>query len=207
MELAHILRPVHAISAAVLRLSLRIDFMQQQVAAFRELQQRGARRAVTRNDDGTVWCIDAITEGLRPGAMMDGNGRDLQSAIAINNSRFYLVNGDFVTGFVAVLQAVDANIDILLPGCLHMIHHSFGAGRAKQVQRRGSPEHPRREDKIRKAKRMVGVQMSKKNAIEPWSGESRDAVDPRGGSSAADYSGTGIKQVRLIVQNDGDCRT
>lgn len=82
---------------------------------------------------------------------MDGKGRDLQSAIAINHARLYLVNGDFVTGFVAVLQAVDANIDILLPGCLNMIHHGFGAGRAKQVQRRGSSEHPRREDNIRQA--------------------------------------------------------
>src|ERR1022692_3477233 len=137
MELAHVLRPVHAVAAAVLRLSLRVNFMQQQVAAFRSFQQRGAWRAVTRNDDGTVGCIDAITKGLRPRAMVDGNGRDLQSAIAINYSRFYLVNADFVTGFVAMLQAVDANIDILLPGCLNMIHHGFGAGRAKQVQHPG----------------------------------------------------------------------
>ena len=54
---------------------------------------------------------------------------------------------------------------------------------------------------------MVGVQVSKKNATEPWTRESRDAVDPRGCSSAADYSGTGIKQIRLIVRDDGDCRT
>ena len=144
---------------------------------------------------------------FRSGAMVDGNGRDLQSAIAINYSRLYLVNADFVTGFVAVLQAMDANIDILLPGCLNMIHHGFGAGRAKQVQRRGSSEHPRREDKIRQAQRMVGVQVSKKNAAEPWSVESRDGMDPRRSSSAADYPGTGIKQVRLIVVDDGDRRT
>ena len=97
---------------------------------------------------------------------MDGNGRDLQSAVAINYAGLYLVNGDIVTGFVAVLQAVDPNIDILLPGCLNMIHHGFDAGRTKQDQRRGSSEHPRREDKFRQAQRMVGVQMSKKRPAQ-----------------------------------------
>jgi hypothetical protein len=49
--------------------------------------------------------------------------------------------------------------------------------------------------------------VSKKNAAEPWSVENRDAMDPRRSSSAADYAGTGIKQVRLIVRDDGDSRT
>ena len=79
-------------------------------------------------------------------------------------------------------------------------------GGAEHPDGTGPIQHPRRQDKVRQPRRVVGVEVSEEDVVQPGRIEGGYSLIPGGGSSAHDPR-AGVHQIRLLAHDDGEGRT
>ncbi len=105
---------------------------------------------------------------------MNRQGRDCYRPITIDKAWLDLLNDGFVTGIVRVFETMDADIDVLTPSGLDVFDHFTRAFWSIDFQGFAAAYYPRTEDQIRKAERVVRVQMREENTPQLRRSERRN---------------------------------
>ena len=200
VEVRDVLPPIFL---ALVVAELRVNFVHQHVAAVAVFDDARARRAIAGKHDDFVGRLEPVAVGLAPGAVVHEESFHGYVLVLVDNTRLDLVRVHFVAGPVAVLQAVRANVDVFAVSHQDVIGHGFEPGGTKNFERLFPPEHPRTEDEVRVAERVIGMQVSDESSLELGNCETGHALSERGGS-AADDAGTAIDNVRSVIDDDGD---
>ena len=100
-----------------------------------------------------------------------------------------------------------ANPDVLGVRGQQVIGHRPQAARSPDLERLAPLEHPRAQDQIREAERVVGMQVRHEDARQLVGGERGNAAVALGGGRAPHHAHAHVHQVRHAVDDDGDRRT
>src|SRR6266404_1453777 len=166
---------------------LRIDLVNQNVAAVAALYDRWTRPAVTRDHYRAVRRLKAKAVGLAPGTVIDQKSLNRHVLISVHNAGFDFVRDDFVSGVVRRLAAAQPDVDVLTIGFQYVPGHCLDAFRAVDLERFLSFEHPRSEDQVGIPSRVVRVQVSHERSIEIFDRQPFDSLLKRR-RGAPDYS-------------------
>ena len=100
--------------------------------------------------------------------------------VFINDARFDLVHVHFVTGAVAVLEAVGSNRDIFAVGGEQMIRHCFESSRTVGLDGIFSTKDPRTEDQVGITEGVIGMEMGDEKRFQFLNRETSNALSKSG---------------------------
>src|SRR4029077_1341482 len=110
---------------------------------------------ITRNHDGAVWGLEAVTIGMRPLAVMDGESRYGHVLVLVHDARQNLVHVHFVAGGVGMLDVFRPNLDVSRVRPQEMFRHVGSSWRSINFERYFSSHDPWRKYEIREADRVI----------------------------------------------------
>ena len=139
--------------------------MHQDVGALSMLRQVVADLGVAGNHDGRGALVDTKAEGLVDGQVLDPEGAELPVAAGRLPSLFDL--DDFGTQRFFLEHGADTHLDVVGHRLQQVIDEVLRAGRAVDLRCRLPPAlDPARPQHVHNAGDMVGVQVSKGDAVE-----------------------------------------
>jgi hypothetical protein len=100
-----------------------------------------------------------------PETVAHRKGGHADVAIGVDHSRFYLMHHDPASVARQPVDAVDAILDVDLPGAQHMLRHAVETFRSVNLDRRLPAQYPRREDEVRIACGVIGMQVCQENRL------------------------------------------
>src|SRR5437870_2838132 len=116
---------------------LSVNFVNHHVTAVTVIYYALARTCVTRYDDGSIRCLEAVAECLRPFTMWNKKRFDSNVLVLVHDARLNLMHVDFVSGVIVIrkvsLQPLGANLYIILPSLKDVPCHTFDAFRSKYL--------------------------------------------------------------------------
>src|SRR5437588_4864133 len=202
MELHDVLPPIFL---AHVETELAVNFVKENVAAVAVFDHAVARRAIAGEHDDFVRRLEPVAVSFLPGTMMNGERFHSYVPVLVNDAGLNLVHVHFVTGPVAVLEAVSANGDVFAVSGEQMVGHRFKSSGTIGLERIFSAENPRTEDEIGVTERVIGMKVSHEKRLEILNGKTGDAFPGRR-ARATNNARTTIDQIRRIIDDDRNRR-
>jgi len=138
---------------------LRVNFVYKYVTSVTVVNYTLARSCVTGYDDGSIRCLEAIAERLRPFTMPNKKRFDSNVLVLIHDPRVNLMRVDFISCVIPFgkisLYSMCANPYILFPCLKYVLGHRFDPFRTINLKRACSADDPGSEDEIGIAHRMI----------------------------------------------------
>ena len=176
--------------------------MDQHITFLTVLNQRFARVRVARDDNRSIRRVEAIAERLRQFTVRIPEGRHRDVRILVDDARL-----DFRAARRPVRSATASpsrscrDIDVDMPRLHDVARHIGQTRRPVDLERGAPPLDPRREDQIRVANGVIGVQVGDEGGLQAIGGQRRNSALRRGGGTADDASSE-IDEVSAIVDDD-----
>ena len=198
-------RRVILIPIAVGHLGCRLSALVDEDVAFMALRgNRRWRRRVTGEHDDLVRRLNAITEGLLPLAMVDGERRDGNASVAVDDARLNL--RDVHLGrrsALAITAASDTHTNIVRVCGDEVIDHRTRARRSVHIERFAAPR-PGSEDQLRQPERVIRVKMREEDRAQVERVERPDVFSDRR-CPPPHHTDAAVEQIDAAVDDDRRC--
>ena len=147
---------------------------------------------------------------MGPLAVMHGKRRHRHVLVLVNDAWQDLMHVHFVSGSVGMFDVpslalnLRPDVDVLLVRLEDMFRHVAGSWRAINLKWFLPSHNPGREDQVREAERVIGMEMGEKADPEVYWFQSSDTF-LASSRSLPDDPGAKINEIRSAVDDDG-CR-